>query len=170
MSAPKRIESWDEFHMRHAYLAAGRSRDPRTRIGAVLVRRGESDPISSGYNGFPRKCNDSIEMYLDRDIKRARVVHAEHNAILNAARKGISTVGTVLYTQAPVCRECAKACIQAGVSEIVCHKQFPSMSHGPWLESCREGARLLEEAGVATRLFDLRLGLKALVDGKDFDV
>lgn len=166
----RRIESWDELFMRHAYLVAARSKDTKTRIGAVLVRDGDFDPISSGYNGFPRRISDAPERYADRELKRSLVVHAEANAILNAARKGVSTVGATLYTQAWPCHECGKAIVQAGVAKVVVHAGFPDMAHGPWADSCRLGRDILGEAGIPVVIFIQELGVKAFVDGREHDV
>lgn len=165
------IKSWDELFMRQAYLVSRRSKDPKTKIGAVLVKKGESDPSSSGYNGFPRGISDLEDLYLNRESKYQLIVHGEANCIFNAARKGVSTVGSIIYTQAPVCNECAKAIIQAGISEVIYHKQYPKLGHlTKWVESCKLGASMLEEVGIKTREFDGVLGFQTLLDGKLIDV
>ncbi len=156
--------------MRHVYLVASKSKDVRTKIGAVLISPGCNDPVSSGFNGFPRGVIDSIDRYEDRNMKHQLICHAEFNSIINAARKGVSTLGTILYTQAPVCHECAKTVIQAGVSEIVYHKQFPAMETIKWLESSNLGNQMLNEARVRTRIFDMTLGIKTLLGGQIIDV
>ena len=81
--------NWTEYYMRHQYLASEKSKDPSTKIGAVLVRG--DNIVSIGYNGFPRGINDSPERLNNREEKYFYVVHAESNAILNAARNGIAT-------------------------------------------------------------------------------
>lgn len=162
--------TWDEFFMRQVYLVSQKSKDPRTRIGAILVRRGDNDLCASGFNGFPRGVKDLETRYLDRDFKHQAICHAEFNSIVNAARKGVSTLGSILYTQAPVCNECAKIVIQAGIVEIVYHKQFPEMETQKWGESARLGQQFLDEAGVKVRFFDMVLGIKSLVQGKAVDV
>jgi dCMP deaminase len=156
------IPSWDEFFMRHAYLAASKSKDPSTQIGAILVKNGIV--VSSGYNGFPRKVLDLPERYADKPTKYAMVVHGESNAILGAARNGITTDGTVMYTQGTPCSDCAKNVIQAGVKEIVVHKQWGAMTN--WVTSQALGTKMLQEAGVVVRELDLILGIECLVSGK----
>ena len=161
--------SWDEFFMRMVYLTSSKSKDPRTRIGAILIKKGDVDPLSSGYNGFPRGVVDFECRYADRNLKHKMICHAEFNCIINAARKGVGTIGTILYTQAPVCHECAKSIIQAGVREIVYHKQFPDMTQ-EWVESSILAKQMLNEAGVYVRCLDLALGIKTLLSGEIVEV
>ena len=118
--------SWDEFFIGVAKLAAKRSKDPNTQVGAVLVRNNRI--ISTGYNGMPyisKKSSDSDsndKLYhwgKSDDIKYSKytyVVHAELNAILNARQ---SVEGCTLYCTLFPCNECAKAIIQSGIKEIV---------------------------------------------------
>ncbi len=112
--------SWDEYFMGIAYLSAMRSKDPNTQVGACIVSR-ENKILSMGYNGFPKGCSDD-EFPWDRDgdvcdSKYAYVTHSELNAILNY--RGGSLEGTKLYVTLFPCNECAKAIIQAGISEVV---------------------------------------------------
>ena len=112
--------SWDEYFMGVALLAAQRSKDPSTQVGACIV----SDTnriLSTGYNGFPQGCSDD-DFPWNRDeslgeTKYNFVVHAELNAILNAGGK--SLVGSRIFVSLFPCHECAKAIIQAGVKEVV---------------------------------------------------
>ena len=100
-----------------ALLAAQRSKDPSTQVGACIV---DSDNriLSTGYNGFPYGCSDD-EFPWDREgaeTKYPFVVHAELNAILNARGKNLS--GSKIYVALFPCNECAKAIIQSGVKEV----------------------------------------------------
>lgn len=157
--------NWHEYFMRHVYLAASKSKDPKTKIGAVIVK--DDVMVSEGYNGFPRKVLDSPNRYQKRDFKYQLVVHGEHNAILNCARHGISTLGSTLYTQGLPCNECAKAIIQAGVSTIVVHLQWPNLTHSTqWVESINVAKLMLSEANISCQWFDQTLGLQGLLDGK----
>ncbi len=103
-----------------ALLAAMRSKDPNTQVGACIV--GEDNRIlSTGYNGFPYGCSDD-EFPWERegdtcDTKYPYVVHAELNAILNA--RGKSLAGARIYVCLFPCNECAKAIIQSGITEII---------------------------------------------------
>lgn len=157
--------NWYEFFMRHVYLAASKSKDPRTKIGAILVK--DNTVISEGYNGFPRGVQDLNKRYTSRKTKYNYVVHAEHNVILNCARNGISTLGTTLYTQGIPCKECAKAIIQTGVKLIITHSLWPNLVHCPnWVRSIKIGERMLDEAGIQISSFSDELGLEGFLDGK----
>ena len=110
--------SWDEYFMGIAMLAAKRSKDPSTQVGACIVSP-DNIIISTGYNGMPKGCSDD-EFPWDRtgeETKYPYVVHAELNAILNA--NGRNLKGSRLYVALFPCNECAKAIIQSGVAEVV---------------------------------------------------
>jgi dCMP deaminase len=109
--------SWDEYFMAQAQLAASKSKDNSTKVGAVLVRNNSA--FSTGYNGFPRGCNDDVPERHERPLKYDWTVHSELNAILNAAREGFRTEGSTMYVTLHPCKECAKAIAQAGIKEVV---------------------------------------------------
>ena len=116
----KRLDyiSWDEFFMGVAVLAAKRSKDPNTQVGACIVDE-NNVIISTGYNGFPIGCSDD-EFPWDREgeiTKYPFVVHAELNAVLNASGKSMR--GAKIYVALFPCNECAKAIIQSGIKEVV---------------------------------------------------
>lgn len=110
--------NWDEYFMGVSLLAAKRSKDPNTQVGACIVDEGNII-LSTGYNGFPYGCSDDIYPWEreGEDTKYNYVVHAELNAILNA--RGKSLKGARLYVDLFPCNECAKAIIQAGIAEVV---------------------------------------------------
>lgn len=112
--------SWDEYFMGVAKMAAMRSKDPGTQVGACIVDQ-NNKILSIGYNGMPTGCNDS-EMPWEKegeplDTKYLYVCHAELNAILNY--NGGSLQGAKLYGTLFPCNECCKAIIQSGIKEIV---------------------------------------------------
>ena len=110
--------SWDEYFMGVAMLAARRSKDPNTQVGACIVSP-DNIILSTGYNGFPKGCSDD-EFPWEREgaeTKYPFVVHAELNAILNQG--GADLRGARLYSTLFPCNECAKAIIQAGIREVV---------------------------------------------------
>ena len=113
--------TWDEYFMGVASLAAMRSKDPSTQVGACIVDN-ENRILSTGYNGFPYGCSDD-EYPWDREgedqncTKYPFVVHAELNAILNAGGRPLA--GSRIYVALFPCNECAKAIIQSGVREVV---------------------------------------------------
>jgi len=136
--------SWEEYFMGVALLAAERSKDPNTQVGACIVDQ-QNRILSTGYNGFPHGCSDD-EFPWNRDEEKGDtkyqfVVHAELNAILNA--RGKSLAGSILYVGLFPCNECAKAIIQAGVSEVIYlsdkYKNTPSTI---------ASRRMLDAAGV----------------------
>ena len=112
--------SWDEYFMGVAMLAARRSKDPSTQVGACIVSP-ENIIISTGYNGMPKGCSDDEFPWersgAENETKYPYVVHAELNAILNA--NGRDLRGSRLYVALFPCNECAKAIIQSGVKEVV---------------------------------------------------
>ncbi len=110
--------SWDEYFMGVALLAAKRSKDPNTQVGACIVDQ-NNVILTTGYNGFPIGCSDD-EFPWDREgdnTKYPFVVHAELNAILNASGKSLK--GARIYVDLFPCNECAKAIIQSGIKEVV---------------------------------------------------
>lgn len=119
--------SWDDYFMGIALLAAKRSKDPSTQVGACIVSGASHDSanentiLSMGYNGLPLGCSDD-EFPWERDgdfldTKYPFVVHAELNAILNA--RGKSLVGARIYVALFPCNECCKAIIQCGIKEVI---------------------------------------------------
>ena len=120
MDKRKDYISWDEYFMGVALLAAQRSKDPNTQVGACIVDDSKRI-LSTGYNGFPQGCSDD-EFPWNRDEKQGEtkyqfVVHAELNAILNASGKNL--FGSTVYVALFPCNECAKAIIQSGIKEVV---------------------------------------------------
>ena len=112
--------SWDDYFMGVALLAAQRSKDPNTQVGACIVDD-ENRILSTGYNGFPLGCSDDEFPWSrsgdDIETKYPYVVHAELNAILNS--RGKSLDGAKIYVALFPCNECAKAIIQSGIKEVI---------------------------------------------------
>ena len=110
--------SWDEYFLGVAMLAARRSKDPSTQVGACIVSP-ENIIISTGYNGMPKGCSDDEYPWgrEGEETKYPYVVHAELNAILNAGGRVLR--GAKLYVALFPCNECAKAIIQSGIKEVL---------------------------------------------------
>ena len=113
--------TWDEFFMGVAQLAAKRSKDPSTQVGACIVSR-DNRILSVGYNGTPNGFDD-IYFPWDREgeeleTKYLYVVHAERNAILNYRGNSKDLEGAKIYVDLFPCNECAKEIIQCGIKEI----------------------------------------------------
>ena len=139
--------NWDEYFMGVSLLAAMRSKDPNTQVGACIVD-GDNRILSTGYNGFPYGCSDD-EFPWERtgernDTKYPFVVHAELNAILNARGKNLS--GAKIYVDLFPCNECAKAIIQSGIKEVV----YLSDKYAQTLDTIAS-KRMLRSAGVELR-------------------
>lgn len=131
-----------------ALLAAKRSKDPNTQVGACIVDENHVI-LTTGYNGFPQGCSDD-EFPWNREgeiTKYPFVVHAELNAILNASGKSLR--GASLYVDLFPCNECAKAIIQSGISEIVYLSD--KYAGTPGNEASK---RMLAAAGVKLRKFE----------------
>ena len=134
--------SWDEYFMGVAKLAAHRSKDPSTQVGACIVSQ-DNIIISTGYNGMPKGCSDD-EFPWDREgaeTKYPFVVHAELNAILNASGRDLR--GSRVYVALFPCNECAKAIIQSGVKEVVYLSD--KYANTPGVQASK---RMLDAAGV----------------------
>jgi len=83
---------WDRHFLGLALAHARMSKDPNTKVGAIIVGP-DRELISAGFNGFPRGIEDSDERLTNRDLKLKLIVHAEMNAVLAAARHGIQLKG-----------------------------------------------------------------------------
>ena len=141
-------EKWDRRFIDLALHISNWSKDPSTKVGCVVV--GEDREIrSTGFNGFPRGIKDSIERLEDREMKYPLICHAEENAIMHAARIGISLKDCVAYVTWPPCTRCARSLIQAGVVEVV----FPKDIEIPerWVEDFDRSLSMMKEAGVLAR-------------------
>lgn len=139
---------WDSRFLELAEHVAGWSKDPSTKVGAVIVD-GKRRVRGLGYNGFPRGVVDAPERYEDRQLKYPRVVHAEANAILNSVG---SVEGCTLYVAPlPPCAECAKLIIQAGIRRAVFDDpNVTEFKNRPWGESAVIALEMFKEAGVET--------------------
>ena len=92
-------DRWDQHFLQLAIDHARMSKDPSTRVGAVIVGP-DREIRSSGFNGFPRGIEDTAERLADREMKLRLIVHAEMNAVLNAVRGGAQVKGCSLYLAA----------------------------------------------------------------------
>ena len=109
-------EKWDLRFLELAATISKWSKDPSTKCGCIIVRP-DRTVATMGYNGFPRRMEDPAELYVERDIKYSRVIHAEMNALLTAKE---SLRGYTLYAYpAWPCDRCAVHMIQAGLVRVV---------------------------------------------------
>ena len=124
--------SWDQYFMQMAYMAASRANCVRRQVGAVIVR--DNNILATGYNGPPsgtQHCDVVGCIRIDMDIpsgerhELCRGLHAEQNAIIQAAVHGVSIKDGVIYTTTFPCVVCAKMIINARLKEIIYTEGYP---------------------------------------------
>ena len=128
------------------YMANQFSRDPSTKVGALLLAPRSLEILSMGYNGMPRGIDDTVPARLERPTKYLYTEHAERNALYNANRRGISLQGAYGIATLCPCADCARGFIQSGVEGLVTHKQ--EMSDNRWDASFDVGQEMMLEAGI----------------------
>ena len=115
--------SWNEYFMNIAHEVAKRSTCERAQVGAVIVR--EKRILTTGYNGSPRGLPHCTEVgCLMENGHCVRTLHAEQNAIIQAALHGVITEGAIIYVTHQPCFMCAKTIINAGILEIVYDEEY----------------------------------------------
>jgi dCMP deaminase len=126
------------------------SKDPKRRVGALIVTQ-DGSPVSWGYNGFSRGIKDDLRLQDDA-LKLTMVVHAEANAVFNAARAGASTKGGIMVCTLFPCVNCANAIIQSGIVELICPDTKLLEPQSKWAAAMDQSKALLEEAGIKLTL------------------
>ncbi len=145
------IEKWDSRFLGLAAHISSWSRDPSTRVGAVIVRPNKTI-ASLGYNGFPRGVDDDPARYKDRTTKYKLVVHGEANAIVAAEE---SLHGFTIYTWPfPPCVDCAGLIIQAGITRVVAPRPTAE-EFERWGDSMTTAGMMFNEAGVENVMLDI---------------
>lgn len=135
--------NWHARFLNLARHVATWSKDPSTKVGAVIVDDLHR-VVSMGFNGFPRGIRDTDERLNDRPTKYKLVVHAEANAILNAPQP---VRGCALYVTFDPCSDCAKLILQSGIRTVYVAPRFVD-SGARWTESQQEAREMLLEGGV----------------------
>lgn len=148
--------NWDQYFKEMAALAAKKSKDRSTKIGAIIVGP-DNEVRSTGYNSFPRGINDDLDERQERPEKYFWFEHGERNAIFNAARHGVSLKGCRMFLNCGVpCSDCARAIIQVGIIEVIV-PQFESVTSSvnrqKWSDSAKRSLQMFEEAGVVVRVY-----------------
>ena len=144
--------SWDEYFMEIANTVSKRATCDRGRSGCVIVR--DRQILVSGYVGSPigmPHCDEvghQFKMTIHEDGTKTqhcvRTVHAEQNAICQAAKRGIALEGSTLYCRMTPCRVCAMLIINCGISRVVCEKKYHSGA---------ESEEMFRMAGVKLEFF-----------------
>ena len=144
--------SWDSYFMSIAHVVATRANCSRRQVAAVVVA--DKRIISTGYNGTPRKVTNCFAGGCARcagtapsgtSLEECICVHAEQNAICQAAYYGIRLEGATIYVTISPCLTCAKLLINAGIKEVVYGGDYPFTE---------QTEKLLAEAGVVCRRFE----------------
>jgi dCMP deaminase len=137
------VLNWDQYFMAMAQIAAMRSKDPNTQVGACIVNP-DKRVVGLGYNGFPHGCSDEHYPWEREgnflDTKYPFVVHAELNAILNSIQ---NLKDCTIYVSLFPCNECAKAIIQSGIRKVVYEQDKYNGT-----EANIASKRMFESAGV----------------------
>jgi len=137
---------WDTFFLGMSKYVSQKGTCPTKQVGSVIIDPTTHVVLSMGYNGSPRGTSHCGEACSKREMgvnsKECRAVHAEMNAILNAAFSGVSLRGATCYVTISPCLSCSRALIQSGIKEIVCSGKSPY----------DKALDLLKEAGVQIRI------------------
>lgn len=142
-------QKWHERFMDVAELVRTWSKDPSTKVGAVVVGP-DREIRSTGYNGLVRGVDDNKPERLERPTKYDFFEHAERNAVYNACLIGASLKGCVIYVTAMPCPDCARAIIQSGIKMVVTHKpEFAEDAPaGTWRDKVGYSEEMFQEAGI----------------------
>ena len=137
------MTDWDKRFLQLAKHISEWSKDPSTQVGCVVVGP-DRELRSTGFNGLPRGIEDNEQRLNNREIKYPLICHAEENAIMHAARIGMSLKDCTAYVTWPPCTRCARSLIQAGISTIV----YPKDRDIPdrWMEDFNLSLTMLKEA------------------------
>lgn len=141
--------NWDAYFLGVVDAVAAKSKDPSSKVGAVVVRP-DKTIAATGWNGFPRGVDDKPERYADRPTKYRMVCHAEANAIVSAREP---LTGCTIYLPWAPCCDCAKLIIQAGITEVVHRPTAPELV-ARWGESFEAAQTMFRESGVTLREVD----------------
>jgi dCMP deaminase len=137
------MSKWDARFMQLAQLVSTWSKDPSTKVGAVIVDA-DRRIVSCGYNGAPKGCIEPSG--FSREQKLYRTIHAEANALHFAG----DVKGCTIYITAAPCANCAGHIIQRGITRVVYIK--PDNDYGDrWHDSIKQGWLMFAEAGISTQ-------------------
>lgn len=132
MPDPKPRPSWDEYFIQLADVVASRATCLRRQVGAVLVR--DNRILTTGYNGAPsgvahcsqKGClRNQLGIPSGQKQELCRALHAEQNAVVQAALHGVDTAGATAYVTTQPCITCTKILINAGIRRVVYRGDYP---------------------------------------------
>ena len=152
LNMPDARPSWDQYFMRMAFLAASRSNCTRRKVGAVIVK--DKNVLATGYNGPPSgtvHCDvvgcirDELNVPSGERHELCRGLHAEQNAIIQAAVHGVSIRDSVIYITTHPCVVCSKMIMNSQIREVIYAQGYPD----------ELSELMLMESAVKKRRFDL---------------
>ncbi len=135
-------EEWDKRFYGMAEYVAGFSKDPRCKVGSVVVTA-DRRQFSIGYNGFPRGTADIKQHLMDDEVRQQLMVHGEINSIVNSP---FSVADCTLYATKYPCHACAGIIANARIVRLVCPRG--DLDHARWGQSYRIAADILLNAGI----------------------
>ena len=144
----KRLK-WDTRFISLAQFVSQWSKDPSTKVGAVIADR-HNRIISLGYNGFPARLPDDPAALEDRETKYKHMLHAEQNAIL-FARRDLTGCTIYIWPLLP-CVSCTSVIIQSGLSRVVSISKPSKRPDGSKYINFDESVTALKKAGLAVHL------------------
>lgn len=144
--------NWDKRFLDLAEYISKWSKDRSRGVGAVIVNS-DKRVISFGYNGFPSGVDDDVDERHERPVKYDWTIHAEMNAIINAARLGVSTNGATIYLNLFPCARCAGDLINSGIKKVVVSKK-PNFDDEKYGNEFRNSREKLIEADVDIFIYD----------------
>jgi len=160
MSNLEQRPSWDEYFLLMAKLAATRSTCLAFPVGAVIVK--DRQVVATGYNGSPSGsvhctsqgyCYPDLENCAASSTLPSRAVHAEANAIAQAARHGIATDGATIYVTLEPCLSCLKLVISAGIKTVFYETGFNSGEKALVRDSfIQEGLVFLQQVHLSAQI------------------
>jgi len=143
--------NWDEYFISIAHLVSERSTCLRRKVGAVLVK--DKRILATGYNGAPSNIKHCWITGCIREKKKipsgerhelCRGLHAEQNALLQAALHGVSVKGAKMYATTQPCIICSKMLINAGIKELVIVGHYPDKMAKDFLKEAKVKVRILK--------------------------
>lgn len=143
------VDKWDLRFLKAAEEVATYSKDPSTQVGCVIADPEVQRKTGEGFNGFPRFMSDDPALYADREVKYARTLHAELNAVLFAKK----TEGCTAYVTHPPCAHCSLVLIQCGIRRVVSPRPSDDL-RSRWEDSINKAKGFFAEAEVEFELVE----------------
>lgn len=143
----KQIKNYSQL----TYAISQFSKDPDKKVGSIFLHPKTFQILSTGYNGFPRKVNETSKRWKKPE-KYKWVVHSEQNGIYNATLNGVKLKNSILFTTKFPCNDCAKGLIQAGIKQIYTYK--PDLKHKTWGESMKISLEMFKESNIIIHYLD----------------